>query len=168
MMMEANIEQWKLKALRSLSSKQQTTKELTDRLTKRGCPEEFIDEIIDELTEMRALDDYKYAYQYTNEKIDKGYSRWLIEAKLREKGVPTYLSNEAYDEYCHLHQLTQVEIERNQAYMIINSMAAGGGYLSRKDEARMLRRLRRYGHQIPRIVEAVHMYKDIKDISEIE
>jgi regulatory protein len=76
-------------ALRFLGSRPRTQRELTDRLRRAGAEDATVEATIDRLRELRYVDDAAFA-RWWSEQRDRHAPRGrrLIEAELRQKGVP--------------------------------------------------------------------------------
>lgn len=86
-------------ALRLLSRRELTTAELTRRLLDRGCAAEAVDEVIEQLTRDRTLDDRRAATAIARtHALVKGRGRLRIERELAARGVARNLAREVLDE----------------------------------------------------------------------
>lgn len=85
---------------RGICARQETAKsELKRKLAQKGCDQEWIQEIIDQLEEEGMIDERRYAELFTRSKLEK--SAWgpkRIKADLRGKGVDQELVDEAWKE----------------------------------------------------------------------
>ncbi len=76
-------------ALRFLGSRPRTTRELTDRLRRAGAEDATVEATIDRLRELGYVDDAAFG-RWWSEQRDRHAPRGrrLVEAELRQKGVP--------------------------------------------------------------------------------
>ncbi len=75
-------------ALRILTYRERSRKELKDRLLGKKYSPEAVSATIEKLERLELLDDEKFARLWVNSRINfKPRSAWLIERELREKGI---------------------------------------------------------------------------------
>jgi regulatory protein len=86
-------------ALRFLGSRPRTERELTDRLRRAGAEDATVEATIDRLRELRYVDDAAFA-RWWSEQRDRHAPRGrrLIEAELRQRGVPREVIEQLRDE----------------------------------------------------------------------
>ncbi len=82
------------RALKYLSLRARSVKEIHDYLVKKQYEEEDINEAIRKLIELKFLNDDNYARSYSESKQKKGKSKKLIEYELKHKGVSIEISND--------------------------------------------------------------------------
>lgn len=101
-----NIEKSYHDALRYLSYRMRTTKELRDYLQKKTIQAEHIEEIINRLTELDLLNDQQYANMYVTSKICAGTKgpRYIYN-ELVKKGIPETMIDQALQQYSYTMQL---------------------------------------------------------------
>ncbi len=78
----------KQKAFRYLGRRLHSVKELKIKLRQKDYDSELIEEIVNELTEKNYLNDYEFAFQFTEENIrNKLWGKSKLEAELLKRGV---------------------------------------------------------------------------------
>lgn len=87
-------------ALKFLSSRWRTEKEIEDRMTKKGFDEEIIDETLNYLKKYELIDDRRFAETYAEEKIRlKKLGTYRIKYELCNKGVDEEIASEVVEKY---------------------------------------------------------------------
>ncbi|HZE39871.1 MAG TPA: regulatory protein RecX [Stackebrandtia sp.] len=85
--------------LRLLDVRPRTYIELAEALTKRGIPDEVIDEVLDRYREVGMVDDAAFARAWVSSRHrGKKLSRRALSSELRRKGVDTELVDEALEQ----------------------------------------------------------------------
>ena len=82
-----NLEKGKEYALYLLGYRDRSKNEIVKKLKEKNYDEEVIEEVICYLKEKNLLDDQKFAKEWANYSIKKGFSRKRVEQELRKKGV---------------------------------------------------------------------------------
>lgn len=82
-----NLEKGKEYALYLLGYRDRSKNEIVKKLKEKNYDEEVIGEVICYLKEKNLLDDQKFAKEWANYSIKKGFSRKRVEQELRKKGV---------------------------------------------------------------------------------
>ncbi len=85
------------RALKYLSLKQRSIKEIHDYLSKKGHSEIDINETLKKLVELKFLNDDDFARLYAESKQRKGKSKKLIQFELKLKGVSSEISTDALE-----------------------------------------------------------------------
>ncbi|HRN96569.1 MAG TPA: regulatory protein RecX [Candidatus Levybacteria bacterium] len=76
------------RALKYLSYRPRSEKEIRDRLAKKHFDSMIIDQVIDKLKEDKFLDDTGFAQWWTEQRQDfRGKSKFVIKSELSEKGI---------------------------------------------------------------------------------
>jgi regulatory protein len=75
------------RALKLLSCREHSRLELHQKLIQRGFLSKQIDPVLDQLTEIKLLDEERYAETYAYSRIDKGYGPLRIARELRDRGI---------------------------------------------------------------------------------
>ena len=75
------------KALKYLSYKNRSTKEIYDYLIKKGFSETEINEAIEKLIEYKFLDDTNFSEIFIRDRQLKGRSKRMISYELKQKGI---------------------------------------------------------------------------------
>lgn len=84
------------KALAAISRKDRTEREMRDWLAEREVEPEEIDRVLEYLIENLAIDDRRYAVNFTADKRElAGWGRDRIRETLLRRGVPRHLVEEA-------------------------------------------------------------------------
>ena len=78
----------KARALKILEKRDVSRKMLIDKLTEKGIPETVAEEVADWLTELRVIDDERYAGLVVRHYAAKGYGERRIKEELYHRGVP--------------------------------------------------------------------------------
>ncbi|AYJ32528.1 regulatory protein RecX [Corynebacterium xerosis] len=88
------------RALRLLDSRARSRAELRGRLAENGeWPAVAIDEVLDDLTASKLLDDAHFAHEWVRQRhVGRGKSRMVLDRELVEKGIPAHLREEALEQ----------------------------------------------------------------------
>ena len=125
-------------ALKFLSSRWRTEKEIEDRMTKKGFDKEIIDETLNYLKKYELINDRRFAETYAEEKIRlKKLGTYRIKYELCNKGVDEEIASEVVkkysdDEFERAMELASKKIksykkdDKNAIYRKL------GGYLQRR------------------------------------
>ena len=85
-----NLDQARESALRFLTYREHSTKELRRKLQKKGFNEEILEILLSRLKEIALLDDERFAKMWLESRIRKGtLGRHRIIQELRQKGIST-------------------------------------------------------------------------------
>lgn len=132
------IEQSYHDALRYLSYRMRTTEEMRDYLKKKALEQEYIEDIIQRLTEQNLLDDQQYANMYVTSKIcatTKGPR--YIHAELVKKGIPKHMIDQALQQYTYTLQLQHAtnivdkRLKRKNRHSFQKKLTQAKAYLQR-------------------------------------
>jgi regulatory protein len=85
------------RALKYLSFRQRSVKEIHDYLAKKKYLEEDISETLKKLIELKFLNDDDFARQFTESKQRKGKSKRSIEFELKTKGINKDIATDVLD-----------------------------------------------------------------------
>lgn len=103
-------------ALRLLSHRARSRRELEDRLRRRDVPDELIAETVDRLRDEGYVDDARFAESFARDRIRfRPRGRRRILAELRDKGVPAARANPAVDAALEDESTTELELARTAA-----------------------------------------------------
>ena len=83
------------KALTLLEYRSRTCDQMRKQLLERGFDEEITDAVILRLTELRLLDDERYAARYVEARTRKGYGVRRSRYELKQRGIPEEILEEA-------------------------------------------------------------------------
>lgn len=88
------------RALRLLDSRARSRAELRERLAENeDWPAVAIDEVLDDLTASKLLDDAHFAREWVRQRhVGRGKSRMVLDRELVEKGIPAHLREEALEQ----------------------------------------------------------------------
>ncbi|QGS35430.1 recombination regulator RecX [Corynebacterium xerosis] len=88
------------RALRLLDSRARSRTELRERLAENeDWPAVAIDEVLDDLTASKLLDDAHFAREWVRQRhVGRGKSRMVLDRELVEKGIPAHLREEALEQ----------------------------------------------------------------------
>ena len=78
-------------ALRLLTRREHSAKELNDKLKKRGFPQEEISDVLDSCQRLNLQSDQRFTEHYIRWRIGQGYGPLKISQELRMKGVDSEL-----------------------------------------------------------------------------
>lgn len=84
-------------AVRLLSNREHTTKQLKSKLLDRQFDYDAVDNILETLQRQNLLSDERFAAEYIGQRRRKGYGPVRIQHEMREKGVPDKFINEYLD-----------------------------------------------------------------------
>lgn len=131
-----------MSALRLLSYRERTVKELKGRLLEKGFFEDEIGEVIAHLTDAGYLNDERYARSLVESRIrNKRWGRVRIRADLQKRGVPEDLIKAVLSE---LDETTETDTAR-EAYKKWLRKSSAELPLDRKTFARAFRHLAALG-----------------------
>ena len=88
----------KSRALKILEKRDVSRKMLIDKLTEKGISEADAEEVADWLTELRVIDDERYAGLVVRHYAAKGYGERRIKEELYHRGVPREYWESALEE----------------------------------------------------------------------
>ena len=74
-------------ALKLLSYRERSRKEIQVRMERKGFEKEVIDKVLRYLESQKYLDDRRFAELWAHDRLRKGYGKWRVILELREKGV---------------------------------------------------------------------------------
>jgi regulatory protein len=87
-------------AVNFISYRPRSSKEIVDKLTRKGFTHELALEAIDRLKELNLLDDLQFARMFVRDKLlGKPMGKALLRRKLLEKGIAFQLSERVLKEY---------------------------------------------------------------------
>lgn len=78
-------------AISLLSRHEHTVKLLSAKLLKKGFDSEQVDQVLSDLQQRNLLSDQRFAEQYLEQRMRKGFGPLRIVREMREKGVPATL-----------------------------------------------------------------------------
>lgn len=79
------------KGMDALARREHSHKELLQKLSQKGYPEEAVSDVLQELEDDGLLSDERFAEAYVNARRNKGYGPVRIQVELRERGVAAQL-----------------------------------------------------------------------------
>ena len=139
-------------ALRLLSVRARSVKEIRARLTDKGVEGTVLEKVIEKLLNLNYLDDAEFAGQWARHlALNLLYGNRRIEASLREKGIPEELIRRAISE--NREELEEKAALRRVLNKKIKSFETGS--LDRKQKARLARMLASRGFSTSLIYEAL-------------
>lgn len=101
-------------ALRLLSIRERSSKELTDRLRDKGFPTEIVDDLVTRFLEIKLLDDERFAREWVTSRAQhSARGKSVLRQELRHKGIPTPVIDAV------LESLSP-EIEEDSARMLLS------------------------------------------------
>ncbi len=126
-------------AMRFLATRMYTSREIFDRLRRKGYSAETAEEVVTELIEEGLLDDKRFAEFYISDNVSIGYKGiYRIKQELLRKGVPGSVIDravanaeidceEALREFVR-QKLSVTDIETRKDYERFRTMLARRGY----------------------------------------
>ncbi len=99
------------RSIHLLKSREYTTKQLKDKLTEGGYPEDIVRQTVGEMVELKYVDDIRYADQFIRCQCQYK-SRKRIEQDLWKKGISSDIVNQIYAEWEELGVANQREVIR--------------------------------------------------------
>jgi len=82
-----NREQARNYALKLIGYRERSMREVEIRMRRKGCNEKLIKEILENLKFCDLINDKRFAREWTQSRIKRGYGKRKIVFELREKGV---------------------------------------------------------------------------------
>lgn len=152
-----NLLKGKKLAMRFLAAKMYTSREIFDRLRRKGYSTEEAEEIVSELICEGLLDDVRYAEFYIADSINIGYKGiYRIKQELLRKGVAGSIIDRA---------ISNAEIDSRDALReFVNRRLSVTEIETRKDYERFRTMLARRGYSLGEINEVLSEYDfDLKD-----
>jgi len=103
-------------ALKFLSFRSRSIKEVRDFLSKKGLPEKEIENLINYLVELGFLDDKKFAKTWIEERQKyKNKSRLALKLELQKKGVKPEIIEELLNESSNDYEIAKEFIKKKRA-----------------------------------------------------
>jgi regulatory protein len=101
-------------AVRLLTSREHSRKELLGKLTSRGYPREQVEAILDNLAQRGLQSDTRFAEGYLEGRVRKGYGPLRIRAELHERGIDESRIERALEPYAEQwwEQLRRVHTQK--------------------------------------------------------
>lgn len=151
-----NYEQAKDKALRLLTFRAHSEKELSDKLKRYGASVEDIEEVLDFCRRYNFVNDLQYAKMKARDlKNLKKYGRRRIEAELYSKGISSECISEA---------VSELEFDNESELMPLVKKKLGGDF-EKKSIDRCIRYFMYRGYELRDIKECIGLLKE--DIDEL-
>lgn len=125
-------------ALKFLSHRSRTEKEIVDKMIKKGFDEEVINETLAYLKKYNFIDDRRFAEIYTEEKIRlKKLGSYRIKHELQNKGVDESIASEIVEKYSDNEYERAMELATKKVKSYKNDDKNAiyrklGGYLQRR------------------------------------
>lgn len=85
-------------ALRLLTRREHSRRELFNKLTARGFAARPVDAVLEQLSEQGWLDDRRFAESYARQRIQKGYGPMRVAYELRQAGIDDFDLDQMADE----------------------------------------------------------------------
>ncbi len=93
-----DFEKFYNKALKFLSFRPRSEKEIIDKLKSKKASEDIIKKIIEKLKEYKFIDDLEFAKAWVNSRIKTNQRGWrLIQSELKLKGISKEIIDNIYD-----------------------------------------------------------------------
>jgi regulatory protein len=87
-------------AVNFISYRPRSSKEIIDKLTRKGFTRDLALEVVDQLKEINLLNDLQFARMFVRDKLlGKPMGRAMLRRKLLEKGIAFQMSERALNEY---------------------------------------------------------------------
>lgn len=128
---EENKKQTFNKALDLIAYRDHSSKEIKDKLTRKGYDNDSIEEALNKLDEYNFINDEKYAINYSNYSLkNKKNGKNKIIYELKQKGIPSHILNSLeFDEE------KEYEVAKDLCYKKLNTL---------RDDERKREKLYRY------------------------
>lgn len=149
-------------ALRALSTRNRSKKEMRDYLLSKGFSLDDIEDVISSFEDVGYLSDKNFAIHFFRYGFRKGWGKARIFKELSKRGVDSFVISEAYDEYvseCEEEAISEMFFasletehrEFDRAMAVAGKMCAGehleNGTVSEKLKGKIARRLAGYGYE---------------------
>lgn len=96
---DESVQKAKNIAMRLLSSRAYTRREIGDRLAQRGCENRAIEETLSALERLKLIDDRAFAHRFVEDRMRlKPSGRMVLVRDLKRRGVPESVVSEVLDE----------------------------------------------------------------------
>lgn len=138
-------------ALKYLSSRARTCKEMQKHLKEKGFESEEIQQVIEQLEALHYLDDEDYCTQYFDYAFRKGKGVLRIKRELEEKGIGRETIEIALEDY----EKDETELERAEKQA---AKIAEGRTLDQKLMGKIGRRLTALGYSSDIVYQVIGMY----------
>lgn len=125
-------------ALKFLSNRWRTEKEIVDKMNKKGFDEEIINKTLAYLKKYNFIDDRRFAEIYTEEKVRlKKLGSYRIKYELQNKGVDESIASEIVEKYSNNEYERAMELATKKIKSYKNDDKNAiyrklGGYLQRR------------------------------------
>jgi len=96
--LRSDLEKARASALASLSMREHSIKELTDKLTRKEYEPQNIEIVIKECLGFNYLNDQRFAEIYCRSRAKKGFGPVKINMELKQKGIDTVMSQVALEQ----------------------------------------------------------------------
>lgn len=127
-------------ALNFVSYRPRSSKEILDKLARKGYERELSREVVERLKDQRLLDDLEFARMFVRDRLKgKPMGKALLRKKLMEKGISFQLSERVLKEY-----VTEENEETAAKALLARKLKASSGRLSTLDAATRQRKLIEY------------------------
>jgi regulatory protein len=145
----------KQKALRYLSYRMRTEKEMRVKLTEKEFPPDVIDAVIGQLKSLRLIDDREFANTYVRDaQVRKPTGRRLLSQKLWLKGVPRETIEQSLAEGLDSGELLESAVKA--AEKLVRRLASGRTTLDQeKQRQKVAQFLARRGFDWPTVSEVL-------------
>lgn len=143
-------------ALKYLGPRARTCQEMNDHLRAKGFSQQEIIAVIQELIELRYLDDQDYCCQYFEYAFGKGKGAYRAKKELEQKGVDRSVIEIAFEEY----EGEESELERAEKQA---AKIADGRQIDEKLLAKMGRRLTSLGYSSDVVYQIIGAYMGTQD-----
>jgi regulatory protein len=127
-------------ALNLVSYRPRSSKEILDKLARKGYEGELSREVVERLKDQRLLNDLEFARMFVRDRLKgKPMGRALLRKKLMEKGISFQLSERVLKEY-----VTEDNEETAAKALLTRKLKASFGRFSAMDAATRQRKLMEY------------------------
>lgn len=148
-----NLKKARSRALRYLTYRARTLKELKDYLQRKDYDPDLIDQVVSEMVEYGYIDDSRFVEDYINYRKPRGYGRSRVRHELVLKGIDKEVIEEKIAEkFCYEDDLSIVKD-------ILERRSPAEGKIDQKWIARQVGFLKRRGYQDSLIIEVIRDYK---------
>ncbi|MDW7730304.1 MAG: regulatory protein RecX [Bacillota bacterium] len=148
-----NLKKARSRALRYLTYRARTLKELKEYLLRKDYAPDLISQVVSEMIEYGYIDDSRFAEDYITYRKPRGYGRNRVRHELGLKGIDREVIDEKIaDSFCYEDDLSIIKNMLERRY-------PAEGKIDEKWISRQVGFLRRRGYQDSLIIEAIRDYK---------
>lgn len=151
------------KARKLCALQERSERDLKKKLREKGCPPEWVEEIVEQLHEEGAVDDERFAFIYARSSLEnKGWGALRIRNGLKEKGISDELAERALD------SLDETVQERAMIRILSRKWREALSKGKENPKEKSIAAAERKGHPLPRILELMEKVSSPDGLDRIE